>query len=168
MKLNLITLEEIMERAGLSSREREVMRLECAGPLEDAQIARDMGCSVSTVRNFRSRARRKVAAAQAAYDAGQIAEPLEDRDGWDISTPAGWYGFLLNAIRPPHRSDHGPNIGQTWTEYDHTFRIETTMSLEGAAHAGAMVTVGDLMGKRYPSRTAQENRDRLEKRAAAS
>ncbi|MGV3723803.1 MAG: hypothetical protein ACO1SX_23135, partial [Actinomycetota bacterium] len=124
-------------------------------------------CSVSTVRTFRSRARKKVAAAQAAFAAEQLGRDREEQDAEELSSRPGFYGFLLRSIQPAHYSDHGPNIGLVWKEYHPDLGIERALALEGAAYAGAMITVGDLMGKRYPSRTAAENRERLEKRSVA-
>ena len=161
MRLDGSILEEIMERARLSTREREAMRLECAGDWKDAELAELMDCSVASVRTYRHRGRRKVAAAQAAYVAEQLGRDEEEVDAEDVATRTGFYRFLLNSIRPPRNAQHGPNIGLTWTEFDPLLGRERTMALEGAVHAGPAVTVGDLMGWGAPSLSARENRKRL-------
>jgi DNA-binding CsgD family transcriptional regulator len=161
MRLDGSILEEIMERARLSTRERETMRLECAGDWADAELAEWMGCSVASVRTYRHRGRRKVAAAQAAFVAEQLGREQEAVDAEDVASRPGFYRFLLESIRPPRRADHGPNIGLTWTEMDPLLGRERTVALEGAVHAGAPVTVGDLMGWGAPSLSARENRERL-------
>lgn len=161
MRLDGSILEEIMERARLSTREREAMRLECAGDWADAELAEWMGCSVASVRTYRHRGRRKVAAAQAAFVAEQVGRDQEEADAEDLGTRPGFYRFLLRSMRPPRNAQHGPNIGLTWTEFDAQLGMERTVALEGAVHAGAPVTVGDMMGWEVPRISARENRERL-------
>jgi DNA-binding CsgD family transcriptional regulator len=162
MRLDGGILEEIMGRARLSAREREAMRLECSGERRDEELAELMGCSVASVRTYRHRGRRKLAAAQAAWAAEQAGRDQEEVDAEEVGTGAGFYRFLLQAIRPPRQADHGPNIGLTWREYDPQLGLERTLALEGAAHAGPLVTVGDLLGWETPRMPARENRERLQ------
>ena len=148
MRIDTALLEPLMDRARLSTRERETVRLECSGPLEDKAIAATMGCSVASVRTYRHRGRQKMLAAQREWDAEQLlllGTELQEQDRIDVSTPEGFYRFLLQAMLPKRHPDHGPNIGVTWKSFDRTLGIEVTHCLEGAAHAGAMVSVRDLL-----------------------
>lgn len=167
MRLDSTLLEELMDRARLSLRERETMRLDCSGPLTDAEIAAVMGCAVGSVQTYRKRGRRKLRLAQDAYareQREQLGREDREQDGLDLSTAHGYYRFLLGAIQPPHHSDHGPHISLTCVQYDLELKREFILSAEAAVHAGPMVTVDDLLGTRYPRMPAAFNRDRLKKK----
>jgi DNA-binding CsgD family transcriptional regulator len=149
MRIDTELLEPIMVRARLSTREREVMRLECAGPLEDAEIARGMGISVSTVRNLRSRGRQKLAVVQAEAEREAQAEferhVQEVQEGDEIAELRPYYTFLLAAMQGPRPSNPPtPVFGRTFADAS-----GVTLGEQARLNAGsrACVTPDDLMGR---------------------
>lgn len=152
MRLDTSLLEDLMARARLSTREREAMRLECAGPLTDAELAAAMGCAVASVRTYRQRGRKKFRLAQEAYEREQLgreSEDLDEEDLYGIDSSFGVERFILQAITPPHHSDHGPNIGRVLTYRDWELGLDYILADEGAMHAGAMVTPRDVAYGRH-------------------
>ena len=131
MRIDTALLEPLMDRARLSTRERETMRLECSGPLEDRDIAATMGCSVASVRTFRHRGRKKLLMAQAAWEMESLGRECEEQDCADLLTVAGYVRFIREAMTRKRFPDHGPPIGVTWKSYDETLGIEVTHCLYG-------------------------------------
>jgi hypothetical protein len=144
MRLDSAILEDLMDRARLSTRERETMRLECAGSNSNDELAAALGCGVASVKTYRRRGRQKLLRAQAVYEAEQRGREVEDLDEADLCQDLGVERFLLQAIIPPHHSDHGPHISLTYTEYDLNLRREFVVSEDAAVHCGALVTPYDV------------------------
>jgi DNA-binding CsgD family transcriptional regulator len=162
MRIDSELLEPLMKTARLSERERELMRLECAGAWTDPELAELMGCTVSTVRNLRSRGKQKLAIAQA--EAEREAQEAFERhvqevqEGEEIAELRPYYTFLLAAMQGPRRSSpQTPPVSRTYLDAS-----GVTLADTGGMNAGsrAVVTADDLMGRDRDIPSAWERRVR--------
>lgn len=147
MPIDTELLEPIMARAQLSSRERELTRLEFAGKWSDPELAELLGCSVSTMRTYRQRAKQKLAQAQAEAEREAQAEferhvqQVQESD--EIAELRPYYTFLLAAMQGPRPSNPPtPVFGRTFLDAS-----GVTLGEQARLNAGsrACVTPDDLM-----------------------
>lgn len=166
MRIDSAILEPLIVLAALSPNEAQVIRLWCAGVDSSVELGRQLGCKASTAAVHKCNAKKKIQRVQAAYVRAQMDRAAEEQDAEELSTPEGFYRFLLRALKPPQDNPGRSLIGLVWSDIQHG--VEVKMALTGAAHAGALVTADDLLGRRVPRLTAKQNRERLARKGRAA
>ena len=137
------TFNRLVLRAQLAPQEARALRFWLDGMTDNRELGRALGCAPSTAAVHRCRAKKKLQAAQDQWAREQAGRETEEEDAHDVSTRAGLARFVLQSMKLPRTAPAAPLLGLLWTEL--WYGTEVRQAMEGAVHAGPLVTVDDLL-----------------------